>query len=197
MKDKLIFSIVCSYCFAFFQLPAQTSYHVSKDSQVKISGTSTLSDWTISGSNVKGELKFNGENNKTDIIPAGEITMADVSVEVASIHSERGEPMDNKIYKALKRDEYPVIRFVLHDPVQLKKANQRADSVVASGAISIAGVTRNISFDMKVSYERGEWMFTGKKSLKMSDFGIEPPSAMFGQIITGDDIDIGVNLIFN
>jgi hypothetical protein len=50
-----------------------------------------LSDWTVSGSNVKGELKFKGDNNKTDLIPAGEITMAEVYVDVASIHSERSE----------------------------------------------------------------------------------------------------------
>ena len=170
---------------------------MTKDSQVTISGTSTLRDWTVSGSNIKGELKFKGDNNKTDLIPAGEITMAEVDVDVASIHSERGEAMDNKIYNALKRDEYPVIRFVLRDPVQLKNAGQRADSIVASGEISIAGVTRNISFEIEVSYENGKWVFTGNRSLKMSDFDIQPPSAMFGQIVSGDEIEIGVNLIFN
>lgn len=156
-----------------------------------------MSDWTVSTSNVKGELLFKWDNNKTDVIPAGEITMAEVHVDVASIHSERGETMDNKMYKALKRDDYPIIHFVLGDVVQFKKETQRADSIVASGAISIAGVTRNISFQMKVSYEKKNWVFTGKKSLKMSDFDIEPPSAMFGQIMTGDEIEIGVNLIFN
>lgn len=195
MRMRFVFSIVCAYCFCVFHASAQTAYRLTDGSSVKISGTSTLSDWTVTSSKLAGQMIVQGAK-VAGAMPAGEVTTAEVNVEVASIHSERGETMDNKIYKALKRDEFPAIRFLLREPVQLKNTGQPGTFIVARGDISIAGVTKDISFRMEVSNENGTWVFSGKKALKMSDFAIEPPSAMFGQITTGDDLEIDVDLIF-
>lgn len=199
MKIITFFSIAWINCLFSFQLSAQSVYRLTQDSQVKISGTSTLSDWTVTGTALKGQMEFEARNNKKNTMGSvgdGEIAMAEVALDVASIHSERGETMDNRIYKALNRDEFPEIRFRLRDPVQLKKVAQRQASIVADGDLSIAGVTKSISFEMDVSSESEKWIFHGRKSLKMSDFSIEPPSAMFGQIVTGDEIEIDLDLIF-
>lgn len=37
----------------------------------------------------------------------------------------------------------------------------------------------------------------GSKSLKLADFQVEPPTAMFGQIVTGDEISVVLDLYFS
>ncbi|MCB0855839.1 MAG: YceI family protein, partial [Bacteroidetes bacterium] len=59
------------------------------------------------------------------------------------------------------------------------------------GQLTIAGVTKTITLnaDCKVS-DNGQITCTGSKKIKMSDYGIDPPTAMFGTIKTGDDLTI-------
>jgi hypothetical protein len=39
--------------------------------------------------------------------------------------------------------------------------------------------------------------FTGKKTIKMTEFEVEPPTALLGTIKTGDEVTISFNSKFN
>ena len=43
--------------------------------------------------------------------------------------------------------------------------------------------------------EDGAFKFTGSKSFKMTEYEIKPPTAMFGQIETGDEVNIIFDII--
>lgn len=175
-------------------LSAQERYNVSDGSSIEISGTSTLSDWIVRSKEVSGEMTFtpSQEKGKASGIRSGTIPQARAVLEVLSIKSEKGETMDNKLYKALKSDVHPQITFVLTSPVHVSGEEQ----ISASGDVQLAGVSRPMTFDLKLAHTDRGLQLTGSRSLKLSDFAIEPPTAMFGQIVTGDDIVVKLDLYF-
>lgn len=182
--------------FLFLPLQAHVTYSISPASKIEISGTSTLSDWVVRSGQVSGEMTFaavSGKPGAGHAVQAGMIKDGKAILEVSSIKSEKGETMDNKLYKALKNDAHPRITFSLTQPVQVVKGEK---SVSATGNVEIAGLTRPMTFDLTLSYLNDTFHLRGSRSLKLSDFNIEPPTAMFGQIVTGDEITVGLDLTF-
>lgn len=186
---KLLFGALLTF-FALVQAFPQESYKVLPASSIEISGTSTLSNWVVKSSQVSGEMTFDAglKRNGPEVIKS-----ARVVVDVSSIKSEKGETMDNKMYGALKHDSYPQIAFVLTNPLDLPKG---ASKLSASGNVNLAGVTKPLIFDLEVRREKDAFRFQGRKTLKLSDFDIEPPTAMFGQIETGDEIVVSLDLLY-
>jgi polyisoprenoid-binding protein YceI len=148
---------------------AQNTYQLDNTSKMTIEGTSTIS---TDGNQVTGLKKL------------------DMSIPVASIKGDRSG-MDPKTYEALKKDKFPTIKFDLG-----KIENIDGKTVVASGTLTIAGVSRNV--DLKANYqESGDKIsFSGEKAIKMTDFNVTPPTAMFGAIKSGDDITIKYDVVF-
>jgi polyisoprenoid-binding protein YceI len=69
-------------------------------------------------------------------------------------------------------------------------------TIPATGTVEIAGVRRPITFDLNLTFAENAFRLQGSQSLKMSEFEIEPPTAMFGQIVTGDEIVVELDLLF-
>lgn len=180
--------------FSGLVLRAQVTYRLSGSNGIQIAGTSTLSDWTVASREVAGEMTFTPtqkgttETFRTGIIRAGKATL-----QVSSIRSEKGETMDAKMYKALKGDSHPEITFVLTKPVQVTRS---AGKISAAGNLEIAGVTRPMTFELDLTFANGNFHLEGSENLRLSDFEIAPPTAMFGQIVTGDEITVKLDLTF-
>lgn len=189
-KTPLMLALVCICVVS----SAQTVYKVLPASKVEVSGTSTLSNWTVRSEELSGEISFTAaaKNVNSTRATQGTISQATVTLDVSSMKSEKGETMDNKMYNALKKDSYPVITFSLKRAMQLTGAA----TVAAVGEITLAGVTKSMTFDLNMDVANDAFHFHGEKSLKLSDFQIEPPTAMFGQIETGDDITVSVDVLF-
>jgi polyisoprenoid-binding protein YceI len=180
---------------AGLSLYAQVTYRLAPTSGIEISGTSTMSDWVVRSQKLSGEMIF-APDEKTatgSTRPHGNIKEAKIILEVSDIKSEKGETMDNKMYRALKHDSHPQITFVLTQPVLVQKQDGK---ISAPGKVSLAGVTQPMTFDLSRVSKDNTFHFQGSRSLKLSDFEIEPPTAMFGQIVTGDEIVVKLNLVF-
>lgn len=172
------------------QTLAQTQFQVVDGSTVSISGTSTISDWVVKSEKPEGTLVLEKSANKAS--SAGRIMKVSAVLPVETIKSERGETMDNKMYGALKKDAHPSITFTLAKPLEVKGSGK----IAAAGEITIAGVTRPMTFDLNLAYANGRIEVSGKKSIKMTEFNVEPPTAMFGQIVAGDDVVVDLRLVF-
>ncbi len=148
-----------------------------------ISGTSTLHDWEAPAKTLtaKGDISLNGNDLQN-------IASLSVVCESKSIKSAKGESMDEKIYEALKADDYSSINYTLSKVKSITKTND-GWSIETSGNLTIAGQTREIDLSVKAIVKtNGEIQFIGKKALKLSTFNISRPSAMMGMIKCGDDI---------
>jgi len=182
-------------CFLIFALLlgstllAQEKYVLSEESTMKVTGTSTLHDWEVVSNEVSGSLLFEmkGKVKKNQPLK-GSIICSDLSLKVVSLKSERGETMNGKMHRALLYDEFPEIKFQLTDAISVS-----TDSI-AKGVLTIAGKENSVEIEVTLNVSEDAISVQGAKGFKLSDFDIDPPSAMFGQIETGNEIVIAFDL---
>ena len=116
-------------------------------------------------------------------------------MEVHSIKSTEGSMMDKNTYKALKADEHPQITFALITPI--KAVPPGTHTIAAKVNLTIAGVTKAVDMSVtSVAAAHGNIEFEGSKAIKMTDYGIKPPVALFGTMKTGDEITIHFKGVF-
>ena len=156
---------------------AQESYKLSPESILTISGTSTVSDWEVTANSIKGSMTGSDEV----------INDLKIEVPVAEIKSERGATMDDKMYAALKEEEHPMISFTLNESVKKD---------IIGGMLIIAGVEKEIQITRALGRDEGKMGISGVYDILLKDYGIEPPTAMFGQIVVGEAVTVTFDLTF-
>jgi len=111
-----------------------------------------------------------------DVLKPGAIQAFDVVVNAATLSS--GNPaLDADMRQALKVREYPDIVF------RLSTLEPGPDpSVNAIGKIRVAGVQREAVLVMKTERRDAALVVRGQTTLLMTDFGIQPPTGMYGAI---------------
>ncbi len=169
--------------FLVFAGHAQESYTLSKESALKISGSSTIHDWTVTAIAMKGSMSMK----------SGVVDNLLFQVEVAQIKSERGAAMDKKMHAALKMEEHPEVIFKLQE---IKKTSDSENIVQIHGMLTIAGVEKAVDITSGFQGAGGNYVFKGSKEIRLQDYNMEPPTAMFGQIIVGDNVTINFDLVF-
>ncbi|MDV7394994.1 YceI family protein, partial [Arthrospira platensis SPKY1] len=132
---------------------------------------------------LKGQGVFVLENN----VLTG-LNSLEISVPVTSIKSTKGSIMDGKTHNALKYKQYSLISFQLvrADAIEKTAAGYK---IKATGNLTIAGAKKsvNMTVDAKVLSD-GSVNFKGSKALKMTDFNVDPPTAMMGALTVGNDV---------
>ncbi|MCB0662690.1 MAG: YceI family protein [Saprospiraceae bacterium] len=166
---------------------AQSKYNAKK-ADFTILGTSNLHDWEMncSQATIKGDF----------LVESGALTGVEnvvVEIPVKSLKSEKGSIMDGKTYDALKAKEHGKIYFTLSNVNSITKSGA-GYNVKASGNLKIAGYSRSVTMTVFVKVlSNGDLEITGSKDLKMTDYKVDPPTAMFGALTTGDDVTVKFN----
>ncbi len=191
-----IFFVAC-LMFVYTLSVAQTvKLNVTEETVMTITGSSTLHGWTSEVNTVKGSVEVGGKMLKKGKAKKGDdIASVSIVVPVISIISPRGSTMDKKTYNALKYEEHPEITFELNDN-KISSIVGDTLNIIASGNLTIAGKTKSVEFPVKGKIISSDKMsFKGAYKLNMVEYDIEPPSAMFGQIVTGEEVEIKFTLI--
>ena len=166
---------------------SKNTYTLSNIYSIVINGTSNLHNWNEKAEGATGDAIL---THNTD--GSIELDAVNIKINVRSIKSSEGSSMmDNNTYAALKADHYPEITFALSTPI-LSDANPLKEKIIpVKGNLTIAGVKRSIEMQVKLSMEtNGALAFSGSYILKMSDYNVKAPTALFGTIKTGDAITI-------
>src|ERR1700674_5988884 len=104
--------------------------------------------------------------------------------------------MDKNMYSTLNVDQNPVIKYTLSGYDILDgSASPTAFVAKTTGTLTISGQDKVI--DMKISAERlsdGKATAQAEQAILMTDFGINPPSFMFGTLKVGNEIKVKFNL---
>ena len=155
-------------------------------SKMVISGTSSVHDWEIEVSKFNCDAAVNYD-------ASGTVNVSDVSVvcEVKNVKSDN-KIMDGKTIKALDGDKHPKITFTSADNISVSAKT----AAKIKGQLSIAGKTKEVELPFTLDDASASSVkITGKIPVKMSDFGIEPPTAMMGALKTGDEVVISYNIV--
>lgn len=188
-----VISLIAAVLFMWnWQVKAQESFHLVADkSSVEVDGTSTLHDWNMKTADLKCTAVMGIDGTAVNSIES--VTF---SCPAESLKSHESSIMDKKAYKAIKTDKYPEIRFT-SDSVENLKSTGNEFSGDLVGKFQLVGVTKTIKipFNGKVS-DAGHAVVSGSFKIKMSEYGIEQVTAMFGAIKTGDGLTVKYNFEF-
>ncbi|MFN1836139.1 YceI family protein [Balneola sp. MJW-20] len=164
---------------------------LSNESKLTINGQSNVNDFScVSEHDLENDsLSYQYNFMGTDV----ELQGNPLTLKVDNFNcGKRGINRDFK--KTLKHEEYPEIR------INVKQLNGREslDSLptMARVDIELAGVTKEFDIDLsEVSLYEDKTQVKGKKTLRMSEFNLNPPSPLFGLIKIKDEMVIDFNLI--
>jgi len=107
-----------------------------------------------------------------------------VEIPVRGLKSGEGA-LDDNLYKALKADRFPTIRFAATN------CHVGSAGVDADGQLSVAGRTQPVSV-----HAHGDLAhLTGTVELRMSQFGVQPPVLLAGAIRCRDAITVHFDLV--
>ncbi len=164
---------------------AADRYTPASGSFVRIEGNSTLHDWTMEGNTINGTITAPPIEQWTNGTAHTEVS---VSIPVTSIKSEHAK-MDKLMAEALKAGANPTI---LYEMTGAALANGDANPLLNTrGKLTIAGVTRGVEMQITATRQTGNtYVLTGQVPIRMSDYGIKPPTAMLGTIKTGNDVKV-------
>lgn len=181
MKKAVITFLALFVC----SISLQAQYKLSEEkSNMYIDGTSTLHDWTEIVEQMAGTLALELNDNKISKVKSLNLT-----VPVESIKSGKSG-MDKNTYKALKSDKHPTITY------KLESFRVEGDYIHYTGQLTIAGTTKTVKFKSKYEVYESSIELEGSHDFKMTDFNVDPPTAVLGTIKTGDEIKIRFNLVF-
>lgn len=171
-------------------LPAQR-LELAPGSTLRLEGTSTLHGWVCEAGRMHARL-LPGEAPVKPAAVRAPSGVGELLVPVAEL--ECGDArMERQMRDALQADAHPDIRFTLESYTVRGAAPDLA--VEARGTISVAGVSRPLTATVAGHLDAdGLVHATGSAPIRMSDFGIERPTAFFGLLRAGDEVVVRFDL---
>lgn len=192
MKIKVlkVFTLLTLF-FTVYSVSAQVKYSLDQGkSTMRVEGTSTVHDWEMDAGGLKCNMLATLENDK--IVKIDEVLFSCPAEKILSDNSI----MDGKTQDALKAEDYPVINFKMESVETLNHSGDKFSGEM-SGIVKIAGVAKNVRIKFSGASITGNTIqVKGTIPLKMSDFNMKPPVAMFGALKTGNEVKVNYDLYF-
>lgn len=181
---KILIAVLIMGLGLNLSLQAQTYSLNQKPSYLLVDGTSNIHDWSLEAESYSGNLKAEFDEGTLE-----ELGQLDFTVIAESLKSGKSG-MDKNTYKALKTDDYKKISFKLKDVKSIEKAGTDSYKLSTTGTLELAGVKKDINLNFTLNTKGNEIILKGSHKLNMTDYNIEPPTAMFGTISTGESVTI-------
>lgn len=158
--------------------------------KVSIAGTSNVHDYsaattTIRLTQVRVTSQATGAALWNEVVTPGVLQAFSIVVPAETLTSgDKG--LDKNMYKALMTAQHPDISFAL------TKLDAGATPAVlrATGTLTLAGVKREVAFDIATQVRNGLLVVTGTVPLVMTDYGVKPPKAMLGMLKTDPKVTV-------
>lgn len=168
---------------------------VSPESKLWIEGTSNLHGWSCKATTLDAAVELDAAAvAQVTTAPPKALKKVQVKVPVKSIKCGHGG-MDDNLYKALKADETPDISYIMATFEAAPGEAKDSFTLHTVGTLTIAGKENKVAMDVVATrLSDGTVKATGMVPIKMTDFGIKPPTAIFGRLKTGDEVKVNFEL---
>ncbi|MDE2995466.1 MAG: YceI family protein [Bacteroidota bacterium] len=162
-------------------------YTFTSDTQLFIDGTSSVHDWTCDVEKSTGGFVVIPSEGVGLTISEGSVTVL-----VEDIECGKGT-MNKKLKNALTINDAESIAFVLSAADVTAQQNGTLE-LALKGDLTIAGTTKSVDLTASGTLQNDMIRFEGSYSLLQTDFGVDPPPALFGLVKAHDDITIRFHL---
>lgn len=154
---------------------------------IKVKGSSNLHDWTMEAKSGSIEANLNLASNVSYLAGIQSLTF---TLPVKNLKSTEGSTMDKRAYDALKADQNPNIIFSLLTATPVSPNGNKSQYKV-TGNLTIGGTTKQIEMLANSTKNAdGSVIIIGSQNLKFTQFGLKPPSFMFGALKVTDNLTI-------
>lgn len=156
------------------------SLFLGLDSRLWVDGTSSVRDFTCEAGVVAATFRANPVDDPLALGTLGE-AVERMSLQIPAPEMDcNNDTMNDHMWKALKAEDHPQIRFELTD---YRVTGQSGDTATLElpGELTLAGVTRPHSITAQaVPQADGSLRVLGSSQFEMTEFDVKPPSLMFG-----------------
>jgi polyisoprenoid-binding protein YceI len=169
---------------------------VGADSKLWIEGTSNLHGWSCKAEKLDAAIDVDAAAAmQLGSAPAKSLKKVQVKVPVRSLKCGHGG-MDDNMYKALKAtDGTPEISYILATFDAVQGDMKDTFTLHTVGTLTVAGKENSVNMDVVATrLPDGSVKAKGTLPIKMTDYDIKPPTAIFGTLKTGNEVKINFEL---
>ena len=168
---------------------------VAPESKLWIEGTSNLHGWSCKAEQLDAAVELDKAiASQLNTAPPKALKRVEVKVPVKSLKCGHGA-MDNNLYKALNADASPDVTYILATFDAVPGETNDTFSLKTVGTLRVAGKENTVTMDVVATrMADGTVKATGTVPIKMTDYGIKPPTAIFGRLKTGDEVKVKFEL---
>jgi polyisoprenoid-binding protein YceI len=164
------------------------------ESRLWIAGTSTVRSFQCQAASFDAKLESTGTGAVAAVL-AGEKVVSGVivTVPVEKLDCKNGT-MNEHMRKALKASQNPTVVFRV-DTYELARASDGV-TVTLNGTLTLGGVEKPITVNAQAKPgENGTLLVSGTRDLRMTEFGLKPPTLMLGTMKVDDRVKVGFDVV--
>lgn len=167
---------------------------VGRGSEVWIEGSSNVADWRCKATTFDARVELSHGTSRDEDIGAA---LRTINIKVAVRDLKCGNrKMDHDLYAALNANDPTNPAWILgrFDVV----SDSTAHGIATRGPLVVSGIERMV--DVPVSTDQldgGAVRARGAVAMRMTDFGIKPPTGLFGLIRSRNEITVRFDLVVN
>jgi polyisoprenoid-binding protein YceI len=169
--------------------------NVAPESKLWIDGTSNLHGWSCKAEKLEAAIDMDKLAAASMNVAAPKaVKRVEVKIPVKALKCGHGA-MDDNLYKALNADATPEISYILATLEAVAGEAKDTFTLKTIGTLTISGKENKIAMDVTANrLPDGTLKATGMVPIKMTDYGIKPPTAIFGRLKTGDEVKVNFEL---
>lgn len=201
-RKSLIFALLAGLFGTGEVAYSQLTYIPDQNSRLWIEGRSNVNEFECQANQYFAEATLIDDNDPVELLQQFE-ERAFMQVEILVNGFDCGRSrMNQDLQKALKSSEFPEILFKFGSATILAIPNHPSDDnlfeIDVKGSLTVAGNTRDIQFTASAYFvETYRIRAMGSTTIRMTDFGVEPPTALMGLIKAEDELTVNFDLYAN
>ena len=189
----LTLAVICLAPAAIAATYAGEPLVLQPQSKLWIEGSSNVRDFTCTSTALETRVQSSVPGAVSAVLAGTKaVESAELSVPAASMDCKNGK-MNDHMLKELKAKDNPTILFRITSYDVAKAAAGVKGTAI--GELTLGGVKKTITVTANAAPEaNGALRLTGAYQLRMTEFGLTPPSLMMGTMKVNENVSIGFEL---
>ena len=164
------------------------------ESRLWVAGTSTVRSFQCQAGAFDAKVESGGADAVAAVL-AGQKAVSTVEVTVPAEKLDcRNGTMNEHLRKAIKAKEFPTVVFRASSYDLARVSDSVA--VTLNGSLTLGGVEKPITVKaFAKSGDNGTLIVSGTREVRMTEFGLKPPTLMLGTMKVDEKITVGFDVV--